>query len=291
MTADTHVSARPSPGHHRSITQDCRKCLLQDLDLQHISQLILYRTAVATIVGTTPGDHRSIAPDSANASPEACIRYTVFSCSRTQLLSPPQKAPPQVTTDSKCIVTGLDLLPISQLMLYRTAVATRIGITPGDHRSITQDCSQCLFRSLYPLHIFQCLPNTTAIASMQGTAPCDHRSITQDCGKRKTRSLDVLHVLHPVLYGFTVATKVSETLGDHGSITQYCSECTVRSLDDLLHMLQLRLYRAAAPTEALITPSDHNHRSITPGSAAHLAADPAPHCCRHHHTVVGTTPR
>ena len=96
-----------APGDDRSIAQDCSECPIGRLDLLHISQLILYCTAVATKV-ITPGDDRSISQN----------------C-------------------SECARSSLDLLHFAQLVLYRTAVATIEGIAPGDHRSISQNCSEC----------------------------------------------------------------------------------------------------------------------------------------------------
>ena len=91
---------------------------------------------------------------------------------------------PRVDQDcSKCTLRSLDLLHSLKLLLYRTAVATVRGTTPGDHRSITQDCGKSRGRSLDLLHMSQLILYCSVVTTTHATAPGNHRSITQDCSE------------------------------------------------------------------------------------------------------------
>ena len=91
---------------------------------------------------------------------------------------------------------------------------------PGDHGSVTQDCSKGMSRSLDLLHIAQLIPYRTAVAPAFGITPGDHRSITQDCSKCRVRSLDLLHIPQLIPYRSAVAAIYDIPPHDDRSITE-----------------------------------------------------------------------
>ena len=63
------------------------------------------------------------------------------------------------------MVSGLNLLPILQLFLYRTAATTAFSITPSHDRSVAQNGSKSNVSGLDLLHVFQLSLHITTVTT------------------------------------------------------------------------------------------------------------------------------
>ena len=119
-------------------------------------------------------------------------------------------------------------------------------ISPGNNRSICQNCSKCI---------------TCSVAAIQFMAPCDNGAICEDRSKCPICSMNLLRM--PQLNCRAVTTRIWFAPSNHWSVSKDGSESTMFRTLDLFHSSQLVLDLRTV-TSIAIAPS-HNW-SICQGS-------------------------
>ena len=97
------------------------------------------------------------------------------------------------------------MLPVPQLVLHTTTVASTGSVAPCDDRPISEDGSKSARAGLDLLHVLQLVLRFTTVAAIV-FVPCDDRPIAEDGSKSAKSGVDLLHVLQLVLHTTAVAS-------------------------------------------------------------------------------------